>query len=127
MGKKAEVRDREAIEARVIAMANEIEGLFGLGWIDIKHHFSTAKPDEQASTCETDAIWKYRYAKLTWNYDCVAATTDQQLREIIVHEFVHVLMGPIKEHIKTADYVVELEEFATESIARVLLALMGDV
>jgi len=123
VGKKAQVKDKEAIEERVIRMANAIEEQFDLGWIDVKHHFSTAKPDEQASTCETETIWKYRYAKLTWNYDCVAAATDQQLTEIIVHEFVHVLMGSLKDYIKAGG--IDMEEFATESIARVLLKLMG--
>lgn len=124
LGGKVQIKDREEHERRVLLMAARLEERLGLRWIDIKHHFSTTPADSQATTCDTEAFWKYRYAILTWNLNSVAACTDEQLKRVAVHEYVHVLMGPLKDHIKTGPLVDEMEEFSTESIARVIMDLL---
>ena len=125
MAKRTEVRDREWWENRVLSICQAVEDVLGMGWWDVRQRFNTDPGDDQATTCETDTIWKYRYAHMTWNLNSITGCTDQQIMEIAVHEYVHVMMGPLKNHIlPDEDYVTDLEEFVTETIARSIYGLL---
>ena len=109
----------------MLSITAAVEAALGLDWIAVKQRFNMDPADEDATTCATDTIWKYRYAHMTWNLNSVASCTNQQLFEVAVHEYVHVMMGPLKDRILPDEpWVVDLEEFVTETIARSILGLL---
>src|SRR5580704_15262388 len=101
MGIKVVIRDRKELETRIIKIANEVEKIMALDWIFITHHFSTDTPDDQATACTTETEWQYRQARLIWNLDICAGASDRAIFEMVTHEMIHILMGPLKEHIKS--------------------------
>jgi hypothetical protein len=119
---KSNAFNRDMHERRVLEVCGELEDRLQLGWIEITHDFTNGKPDEQATICETDASWKYRIAQLSWNISMVAASTDRGLWDCAIHEYVHVLMGPLKEAIDPS--WIDHEEFTTESLARIIILLL---
>lgn len=134
MARKAHLEDQDEQEQRVLAICDRIEDELGLDWIDVSHAFHTqlrgedsgdGQEDVETTAAVTVANWKYRTAAITWYLPMVATMSDGGLYEVAMHEYVHVLMGPLAGHISTKPNVHDLEEFTTECIARCMIRLSG--
>jgi|SRR5579863_2319099 len=121
---------------RVLKITKALEAELGLdGWLDIKHIFdpgydgdttidTDGSPSVYRTTAITTAQWKYRYATIRWYLPTAAQQDDDTLALIAIHEYIHVLLAPLTSpHHKSM--AADLEEFVTESIARVIAKARG--
>ena len=113
------LKGQQKIEERILRFSQEIETWFNLEHTDIRISFNRAPDDDVGTACTCQAKWEYSQATMCWNLDAVIGIKRHQLEELIIHEFVHILLGPIQEFIP--DKQVKREEFVTENIARLLI------
>jgi hypothetical protein len=107
--------DRARVHRITAALQDELE----LGWVFITHRFDEAQhPD--GIMAETSTQWEYRQAQVTWVLPEVALSDDGEIADVAIHEFIHVLMAPMAETLPKR--VGKLEEFAVESLARMVQA-----
>lgn len=118
-------------QKRVERITKALEKELGLrGWYDFNHVFdagydgdTTIDSDGSPSVYRTCAIttsqWKYRYATIRWFLPTVAQQDDAMLELIAIHEYIHAMLGPLTSpHHKSMS--ADLEEFVTESLARMI-------
>jgi hypothetical protein len=110
--------------ARIQAMCDEWEPYFDLPGINVEHRFLDTRLDEELLTAaDTEVKWQYRWAVIRWYVPAVVGVPDEELRGIVVHEYAHVLLGPIVDRLRSGSD--ELNELATENVARALLSFDG--
>ena len=126
MARVSTVYDAEEHKARVLRITGEIESWLDLGGIDIKHQFHdghyedhTQEEEYGVTTATTIVRWEYRFARIQWFLASVAIATDDELYRVALHEYVHVLMGPLQDCFKS-NHMAKLEERATEDIFRAI-------
>lgn len=139
-------------QKRVEETTSRLEKKLGLSaWWRIKHIFSET-PDGAAAvptdgplsvnrtTACTVAQWEYRQAEITWYLPSVMQHTDEFLAWIAIHEYIHMLLSPIDgflfdylrddestvDQIRTLGHHGRLNEYVTETLARVVLLAMGE-
>jgi hypothetical protein len=108
---------------RVLALAQAWEPRFDLPGIAVEHRFHETMLDPEngdTTAAVTKAVWQYRFAIIHWYLPNIAGMSDDDLENTVVHEYVHVLLGPLANHIKASGN--DLNELATENVARALLA-----
>jgi hypothetical protein len=125
MGKKYEYPHRAAEEARILEATARWEHELEMGWLSIGHIFVDQVRGEESDDIEstaavTYASWEYRHATITWYLPAVGTMTDEALNDVVVHELVHVLLAPLRDHLKPGS--IKQEEFATECVARAIVA-----
>ena len=125
MTRKSQLPHQELLENRVLAICHRLEELLDLQWQEIAHVFNRGGDDDTGTACTASAKWQYRLATLTWNLDALVSQTDEQIEEIAIHEYIHILCGPIQEYLPSDD--TAREEFVTESLARVFVKLMRQI
>ena len=111
-----------AAEARVMGIAAEIESEMDLSWLDIVHKFDPRNSEDRV-LCETHADWEYRQASMLWNVQLVAASSDEELTDTMVHELVHVLIDPLWSVACKIKGARKLNEFSVECVARAIKAV----
>lgn len=110
----------ETVE-RIRHYVAEWEGVLDLPGVEVIHRFiETVRDDEEGTAADTEVKWQYRRATMRWYLPVLIGTPDDELESILVHEYCHVLLGPLASHLKPNS--VDFEEFAVESIARALLS-----
>ena len=122
---KANVHDRERQEQRILSLCAELQPALSLEWITVVHRFSEERDSEQATLCETEVEHKYHQATMKWHLVLASGATDESIWETAVHEYVHVMLGPIHDKLKAGEWAVADEEFATETVAVALLKLIS--
>jgi len=111
-----------AVETWVLDLALEWEVLLDLPSITVEHVFVPTTRDDDADTAaDTDPKWQYRQATIRWYLPVCASMGREALEAVLVHEYAHVLMGAINDRLKPGSD--EHAEYATENVARALLAL----
>lgn len=114
----------EALRTRIYDIFNDWLDLLEMRWIDVSVQCSdSAHPDDAWTAADTDAKWEYRQAKITMYLPTIANHDDDDLRDIIVHELVHVLLAPMESLRKDSE--TKVCELAVESTARALIAARG--
>lgn len=116
--------ERERHEQRVTTAVDRCVDLMDLSHIRVSNVFSDIAHGEETGECEltaaiTDSSWEYRQASITWYLPMIASMSDADLEVCVVHELCHVLLGPIREHLKASG--AKLDELATENVARAIL------
>ena len=125
---------RKALEKRIRKQTEKAAadmGLANMGWrVYLRFNEGSFGDWEQGGTVErtaavTTVSWQYQNANIQWYLAPCHGQPDQELYEIAVHEFVHVLTGAIIEKLKGKDETLlnEINEFVTEQIARALLSM----
>ena len=107
----------------ILAIAARWEPLLDLPGIAVEHRFHEAMLDPEngdSTAAVTKSVWQYRFAIIHWYMPNVVGMSDDDLENTVVHEYVHVLLGPLAAHIKNS--AADLNELATENVARALLA-----
>lgn len=106
---------------RVLLVTSRLEKEFDLSWIKISHLFVESMR-EDGIVATTDGDWQYRAAAIEWNLPAVARITDETLEEVAIHEYVHVLLNPMEELLPQKGEASKMNEFAVESITRMVQA-----
>lgn len=124
-------------QKRIEKITADLEQKLGIGlWWKIHHHFveghdGDCETDDEGkvsvftTTACTTTQWEYRQAKITWYLSRAAALDDDWLIFVAIHEYVHVLNNPMAQLIPVKPINGKLEEFATESLARVIAKGFG--
>ena len=82
----------EAQKKRVIKYWNKWFKPMGINWWWVDRTWDRARDmDSPATAARTESNWEYRTAEITFYLPALEDLTDEQLEEVIVHEFVHVL------------------------------------
>lgn len=132
-------RQQQAVVKRIAETTKRIEDELGLsGWLQIKHVYDvgmegdTTPGDRDCNptlhgTCAiTTASWQYRMAQIRWFLPTAALVEDDMLEMIAIHEYVHILLHPVSQLVPSRERDLgPREEFATESIARVICRARG--
>lgn len=112
----------KATKKTILALCKKWEGLIDLSWVTLEHRFSeTYRDDDHLTVADTEAFWEYRAARITWYLPSVVRLDEKGIEGCLVHELVHVLLGPIERHIPNKRN--EQSEFAVESVSRALISL----
>lgn len=97
----------------------------GLDWLDIRLRWNTKMGEASERTaCETITDWEYRQASMDWCLPLVATMTELELRRMVVHEVVHVIVAPMEMQIGNAVLANQLCELAVENVTRALLEVL---
>ena len=117
------MKGQKELEQRVVRFSKEIAEWLNLEHTDVRISFNrdTGDPDFPDTACETAAKWEYSSATMTWNLDNIVGTKRHQLEELILHEYVHILLGPLDEYIPNKAHATARCEFVTENLARLLI------
>lgn len=92
----------------------------GLSWFHIDTVWDRARDDDvPATAAKTSTSWQYRNATITWFLPACADNDDDFMENIVVHEFVHILVAPMVVVNKEEDLPIQ-HEYATECIARAI-------
>ena len=126
-----------ATQARIERIAKQLEQEFGLdGWLIITHVFDTGYDGDTAldddgsshiygTTAITTTLWRYRTMKIRWFLNIACSQTDDELTLVAIHEYLHGLIAPITSPVPPKSMAADLEEFAVESITRVIARARG--
>ena len=116
---------------RIERITKRLERELGLiGWLLIKHVFDPGYDGDTAleqngtlSVYKTSAIttaqWQYRFATIRWFLPTCSQQSDDMIELIAIHEYIHAVLAPLTaQHHKSMNS--DLEEFVTESLARMI-------
>jgi hypothetical protein len=141
----------KAAQKRVEETTARLEKKLGLNeWWRIKHTFSETpdgaealpldgRPSVHRTTACTVSQWEYRSCEITWYLPSVAIIDDDYLEWVAIHEYIHMLNAPLAsflfdylrddesaiEQLRTIGQYSRLEEYVTESVARLVLLSLG--
>lgn len=130
--------EQEKTIKRIQRITARLEKLFGLDqeWA-IKHYFDPGYDGDgeieeggkssvsvYTTTAVTAAAWQYKRANIRWFLGTCCKQSDEDLRAVAIHEYVHCLNNPIACNLKHNKYIVVMEEHATELIAQVFNRLV---
>ncbi len=91
-----------------------------LGWQDVTLYcVDTVHPTDSWTAADTDAMWQYRQARINVYLPTVANHVDADLRAVLMHELVHVLINPM-ESLTKEKHTAQCE-LAVENVTRALL------
>lgn len=92
----------------------------GMGWWQVDRQSAREREeDEPATAAMTTTNWQYRTASVTFYLPACADLNDDQLEEVVVHEMVHILCGPIQD--MSDDSRREITEHTVTTIARAII------
>jgi hypothetical protein len=126
-----------ATQARIERITSALEQELGLdGWLIITHVFDTGYDGDTAldddgsshiyaTTAITTSLWRYRCAKVRWFLATAASQTDDELTLVAIHEYLHILISPVTSPVPHKSVAADLEEYAVESITRVIARARG--
>lgn len=110
------------LEKRVREFADDWEPLLDLPGISVTHKFHDRYFDEEnldTTAANTVYQWEYRQAVIHWYLPTVARMDDNDIEMAVVHEYAHLLTGPVRDLITSNKH--ERLELATENVARALI------
>ena len=115
------IQGQKKLEQKVVRFSQEIADWLNLENWDVRIAFNRDNNDVDFpdTACETVAKWEYSGATMTWNIDNIVGTKRHQLEELIIHEYVHILLSPIDNFVPRKH--TALTEFTTENLARLLV------
>jgi hypothetical protein len=119
------IRGQAAEEARILTMADEVQEELDLGWATIIHRFSSHHADgDERVACHTTVDWEYRQAGMLWYVRETMAESDLNLRRIIVHEMVHVMLAPMESLVDSSHLKDKVCELAVENVTRAIMEIL---
>ena len=120
------IRNQSELEARILALSDRLQTTLDLGWLRIVHKFDSRLDRAEREVAETVADWMYRQATVIWSIPLVSVLSDEDLESVMIHEFVHILNASVWESLpdKVKDTIHPLNEYATENMARALVAAL---
>lgn len=92
----------------------------GMGWWQVDLSWAREREeDEPATAGMTTTNWQYRTAHVTFYLPATMELDDEKLEEVVVHELVHILCGPIQD--MSTDERREITEHTVTTIARSII------
>lgn len=114
-----------------------IEGRYELSIIFEWGHDGDGQVDEDGATnvslttAVTNAQWQYMRARIRFHMPVIAASSDERLFAVVVHEIVHVLLNPLDSFTilsgddPRANDASKANEYTTETVTRAILSAAG--
>ena len=92
----------------------------GMGWWQVELSYDRARDEDEPATAGlTTTNWQYRTAAVTFFLPATAAMSEEDLEEVVVHEMVHIMCGPIQD--MSSDDRREITEHTVTTIARSIM------
>lgn len=116
----------ERAKERILATADIWHRRLGIDSLGIKvtHKFIPSYDDDDHEiVARTQAVWQYRHAVVEWKLPAVTRLSDQALVEVVIHEYVHVIIAPMESKLDSEHE--ELCEFAIETMTRAIMNVAG--
>jgi hypothetical protein len=104
----------QALKAEILGKSYELQGIMGLGLMDIRHVF-----DEQTENdlhAEVLVQWEYHNAEVTW---FLKDHEDMDVYATAAHELAHCLLAPIADFVPK--HSEKLSEWVTEAVAKSII------
>jgi hypothetical protein len=120
------IRGQETLEKRVVKIVERLVTDFGMDHITVTLKFDNKNDDDARCICEAINEWQYRQVILTWHLNLAVIMTDDELRDVAIHELVHTMISPLWDSLPTGQqnkYTL-VNVFATENVARVISHLV---
>lgn len=113
----------EVEKERLAKIVAAWEPRFDLPGVVVHHGFVETfreGENEHWTSAYTETDWHYRQARVLWYLPTMCRLTDEDLEEMVVHEYVHVLNAVLESRAKpnSDDYL----EHAAQNVTRALLA-----
>lgn len=113
-------KDYAKQKKRIKKLVEKWHDPMGMGWFHIDMNWDRARKDDVPNTAaRTVSSWQYRNADITWYLPACADNDDDFMENIVVHEFVHILIAPLALVDKETDLPLQ-HEYATECVARAM-------
>lgn len=115
------MRDNEYDEtkSRLERYLKKWHPLMQMGWYNLSYEYVRGYSDEDITICAlTKSYWTYRRATIIWYMQKLSELSDEELEDIVVHEFTHIVLAPV-----TQDQPVEWHEqveYTTQTVAVIL-------
>lgn len=110
----------EKAKKRVQSFIDKWFTTLGLGWWRVDMQWYQSKDDDEIDTAaRTTWRWQYRTASINWYLPILAEMNDEKLEATVVHEFAHILTGPMVQNAPEENH--QLMEYGTETVARALI------
>lgn len=94
--------------------------LLQMGFYQLKYDYvRTYCPDDSDTCAVTNSSWVYRKAHITWYIQKLSELNDDELEDVVVHEFCHVLLAPVTQDQPQEWH--EQVEFVTQTMAMLLI------
>lgn len=107
-------------QATILELVEEWEPLLDLPGISVEHRFLPTTCDgDDDKVVDTHTTFQYRRAQIRWWLGRASVFDSDALEGLLVHEYVHILLGAIEDRLKPgSDLFLEV---AVENVARALL------
>jgi hypothetical protein len=107
-------------KARVQKLINRWFETMGLGWFHVDMVWNRERDYKVHTTAaKTTTSWQYRNAIIEWFLPSIADSDDDFLENIVIHEFVHILVAPLLM-VDNEDDLPLQHEYVTECVARAI-------
>jgi hypothetical protein len=125
VAKTPPMRNQEQEQTRVETVLEHVLEELRLDWMDIRLKWNTAMGEgSDRVACSTTTDFEYRQASMDWCLPLIGAMTDLQLRRLVVHEVMHVLLAPMEMQISDKKLANQLCELAVENVTRAVLEVL---
>ena len=112
------------IKRRVEELTTHWEGRLGIErFAKVRHVFVEDHHEDPDQVADTEILWQYRSAKITFYLPPLSTLQDDTLEESVVHEYVHILVAAMEQHVGNG--CEEQVEYAVENVTQALLAATG--
>lgn len=105
----------EETKARLEAVLTKWHPLLQMGWYTLSYTYIRGYDEDPSTVAVTKAQWVYRKAYITWFMEKINELTDEQLENVVIHEFCHVILAPATQD--QPEEWHEQVEFVTETVA----------
>lgn len=121
------IRNKAKLEKRITETVDRLVEVMELGWLEVVVRFNEELSDDR-TVASARSDWQYRRCVIAWNLDECASLTDDEITTTAIHELCHGLIDPLwSSHPNQVDpNVANLNELATENVARVVQALLTE-
>lgn len=112
-------KEYEETKKRLEKYLEKWHPLMQMGWYGLKYQYERGYCEDDSSTCAvTTSSWIYRRHHITWFMQKISELSDEEIEDIVVHEFAHVVLAPVTQD--QPEEWHEQVEYTTQTIAVIL-------
>lgn len=109
------------MKERLEKMLSKWHPLLQMGWHTLKYKYVRGYDEDDSVCAVTKASWTYRRGYITWYMQKLYELNEDELENIVVHEFCHILLAPVTQD--QPENWREQIELTTETMAVILINL----
>ena len=108
------------IKDRLEKVLTKWHPLLQMGWYTLNYEYRRNPHEEDPEIAAvTNTAWTYRRARITWYMPTLHGLTHDELENIVLHEFCHVILAPVTQD-QPPEWKEQIE-YTTETMAVILM------